>query len=300
VVTRELFTGEQPITSVANVTTSRSATDYALGYTDAEHERLIRQAAIIAPITERLFRAAGIGPGQRVLDLGSGMGDVAMLLARLVGPSGEVVGVERNANSIERAKARVATAGLRNVNFLNSDVNNIVSDRPFDAAVGRFILMYLADPVSVLRSVIELVRPGGAVAFQEPSWGAMLAVGAGLPLWSKVRHLIHEILLRSDANPEMGLALYRVFQEAGLPGPKMHMEMPLGNDTDFIRLTSDLLCSLQPLAEQHKVSLQELGGLDTLPNRIRREVAATKTVVSLIALVGAWSRKPVDNRGSAE
>jgi 2-polyprenyl-3-methyl-5-hydroxy-6-metoxy-1,4-benzoquinol methylase len=284
----------------ANRATKRSATDYALGYTDAEQERLIRQAAIIAPITERLFRAAGIGPGQRVLDLGSGMGDVAMLLARLVGPSGEVVGVERNANSIERAKARVATAGLRNVNFLNSDVNNIVSDRPFDAAVGRFILMYLADPVSVLRSVIELVRPGGAVAFQEPSWGAMLAVGAGLPLWSKVRHLIHEILLRSDANPEMGLALYRVFQEAGLPGPKMHLEMPLGNDTDFIRLTSDLLCSLQPLAEQHKVSLQELGGLDTLPNRIRREVAATKTVVSLIALVGAWSRKPVDNRGSAE
>lgn len=284
----------------ANRATKRSTTDYALGYTDAEQERLIRQAAIIAPITERLFRAAGIGPGQRVLDLGSGMGDVAMLLARLVGPSGEVVGVERNASSIERAKARVAAAGLRNVNFLNSDVNNIVSDRPFDAAVGRFILMYLADPVSVLRSVVELVRPCGAVAFQEPSWGAMLAVGAGLPLWSKVRHLIHEILLRSDANPEMGLALYRVFQEAGLPGPKMHLEMPLGNDTDFIRLTSDLLCSLQPLAEQHKVSLQELGGLDTLPNRIRREVAATKTVVSLIALVGAWSRKPVDNQRSAE
>jgi hypothetical protein len=90
----------------------------------------------------------------------------------------------------------------------------------------------------------------------------------------------------------MGLALYRVFQEAGLPGPKMHLEMPLGNDTDFIRLTSDLLCSLRPLAEQHKVSLQELGDLDTLPNRIRREVTATKTVVSLIALVGAWSRKP--------
>ena len=67
--------------------------DYALGYTNAEHDRLIRQAARIAPITERLFREAGIGPGQRVLDLGSGVGDVAMLAARLVGPSGEVGGV---------------------------------------------------------------------------------------------------------------------------------------------------------------------------------------------------------------
>src|SRR5262249_56685727 len=99
--------------------THESSTDYALGYTSAEEARLIRQAAIIAPITERLFREAGIGPGQRVLDLGSGMGDVSMLVARLVGASGEVVGIERDATSIERAEARVAAADLRNVNFLN-------------------------------------------------------------------------------------------------------------------------------------------------------------------------------------
>src|SRR5215469_15672652 len=141
---------------------------YALGYTNAEHERLIRQAAIIAPITERFFREAGIGPGQRVLDLGSGMGDVSMLVARLVGPSGEVVGVERDANSIARAKARAAAARLRNVNFLNTDVNNVADQQPFDGVVGRFILMFLPDPVSALRSAVGLVRPGGVVAFQEP------------------------------------------------------------------------------------------------------------------------------------
>jgi SAM-dependent methyltransferase len=56
---------------------------YALGATDAEHERLIRQAIWLAAHTERLFREAGIGPGQRVLDLGSGVGDVALIAARL-------------------------------------------------------------------------------------------------------------------------------------------------------------------------------------------------------------------------
>src|SRR5712692_7626212 len=98
---------------------------YALGYTNAEHDRLIRQATRIAPFTERLFRDAGIGPGQRVLDLGSGMGDVAMLAAQLVGPSGEVVGIERDARSIARARARVAEAGLSNVRFTQTDVNQI-------------------------------------------------------------------------------------------------------------------------------------------------------------------------------
>src|SRR6266581_6146422 len=123
--------------------TNGSASPYALGSTDAEHERLIRQAARLAPLTERLFRDAGISPGQRVLDLGSGVGDVAMLAARLVGPSGEVMGAERDARSIARARARVAEAGLHNVSFTQSDVSQITDRKPFDAAVGRFILMWL-------------------------------------------------------------------------------------------------------------------------------------------------------------
>ncbi len=121
------------------MTASIPTRDYALGSTDAEHERLIRQAARLTPLTERLFREAGIGAGQRVLDLGSGVGDVAMLAARLVGPSGEVVGIERDPRSIARARARVAEAGLRNVSFIESDVSQIPDCKFFDAAVGRFI-----------------------------------------------------------------------------------------------------------------------------------------------------------------
>ena len=282
------------------MTASSLTFDYALGSTDAEHERLIRQARRLAPLTERLFLEAGIGPGQRVLDLGSGVGDVAMLVARLVGPSGEVVAIEGDKRSLDRARARVADAGLHNVSFIQSDVSQIRVSERFDAAVGRFILMWLPDPISVLRSVAGLLRPGGVLAFQEPSWTAMLALGARLPLWSRTRHLIHEILLRSGANPEMGLALYPIFQDVGLPAPKMHLEMSLGSDADFIRLTSDLLCSLRPLAEQHGVSLEDLADFDTLSDRICAEVVAANTVVSLIAVVGAWSRKPKDSPQSAD
>src|SRR5436853_3106713 len=120
---------------------SHRSADYPLGHTDAEHERLIRQAARVAPITERFFREAGIGLGQRVLDLGSGVGDVAMLAARLVGPSGQVVAIEREPKSIAKASARVTDAGFRNVSFNESNVNEILDEKPFDAAVGRFILM---------------------------------------------------------------------------------------------------------------------------------------------------------------
>jgi ubiquinone/menaquinone biosynthesis C-methylase UbiE len=288
------------LTTAADVTTNQTAADYALGYTDAEQERLMRQAALIAPYTERLFREAGIGMGHRVLDLGSGMGDVSMLVAGLVGVSGEVVGIERDAVSIERAQARVAKAGFRNVTFLKTDVNEIVIDQRFDAVVGRFVLMFLPDPVSVLRSASRLVRPGGVLAFQEPSWIPMLALGDRLPLWSCVLRSIHETILRSGANPEMGLALYSIFQEIGLPAPKMHLEIPLGSDTGFVQIISDMVCSLQPLATVHNVSLEELGDLNTLRDRICAEIAAANTVVSVVPLLGAWSRKPADSPGSAE
>src|SRR5437773_3478345 len=148
------------------MTTIKTTSHYALGSTDAEHERLIRQAALLAPFTERFFRSASIGPGQRVLDLGSGVGDVAMLAAKLVGASGEVVGVERDPGSIARARARVAEAGLRNVSFTQSDVSQIQSSKPFDAAVGRFILMFVSDPVTIVSSLVQLVRPGGVIAVQ--------------------------------------------------------------------------------------------------------------------------------------
>lgn len=271
---------------------SGSTSEYALGYTNNEHNRLIRQARRIAPVTERLFREAGIGPGQRVLDLGSGVGDVSMLLARIVGPTGEVVGIERDASSIARAKARVAEAELANVEFIQTDVNEFASCKAFDAAVGRFILMFLPDPYAVLRSLLRLVRPGGVVAFQEPTWIPFLAFSARLPLWSKVLAVIHETFLRSGVNPEMGPALYSMFQEAGLPAPNMHMEILLGSDAEFSGLICDLLGSVRGLAAQHQVPLEALEDLGTVTERVQAEIAESNSVVSFVPLVGAWSRTP--------
>ena len=126
------------LTTMAELTITNSNGDYALGYTNFEHERLIRQAARIAPYTERLFREAGIGPGQRVLDLGSGVGDVSMLLARIVGPSGTVVGIERDSYSIERANARVVVDKIIAVgDYVFAHVNflNLFNDDPEDTGI---------------------------------------------------------------------------------------------------------------------------------------------------------------------
>src|SRR4051794_3135721 len=146
---------------------SRSDPAYALRRSPEEYQRLGEQAAFLGATTERLFRAAGLGRGMRVLDVGSGAGDVAVLVAELVGPEGEVLGVETDGAALETARGRVQGLGLGNVTLVEGDARTVALEGEFDAVVGRLVLMYMADPIDALRRLVRWVRPGGVVSFQE-------------------------------------------------------------------------------------------------------------------------------------
>lgn len=252
----------------------------------------MRQAALLDPFTERLLRDAGLGSGQRVLDIGSGLGDVAILAARLVGPSGEIVGVDRDVSTLAKARARVAAAGIQNVTFMESDVSEVPSIRSFDAVVGRYVLEFLPNPCEVVRSLSHLVRPGGILAFHDATWGPFLLYAASLPLRAACASLIYQAFQRSGANMNMELVLYRSFLEAGLPAPSMRIEVPVGDDPEFARWVYDLLGSVRPQIKQHGIAYDAVGDFETLLQRLEAEAAAAKTFGALGGLVGAWSRKP--------
>jgi len=270
----------------------RESNEYALAGASAaaEHERLIRQAAWLSEHTERFFRRAAIGPKQRVLDLGSGVGDVALIAARLVGPAGEVVGVERDARSIARAADRMREMGLKHVRFTQADLSslqNLPVERPFDAAVGRYILMYMRDPSSVLRDVARLVHPGGVIAFQEPSWAAFLEACEDLPLWRVSAALMVDTFRRTGANTHMGPDLAAAFVRAGLPKPHTQSDTLVGAESWM----PDVLQSLAPQIQSLGLPLAQLGNLETLHQRLLQEAAARGVPPPLPAMLGAWARK---------
>jgi ubiquinone/menaquinone biosynthesis C-methylase UbiE len=269
-----------------------AAQQYALGNTEAEHTRLMRQAAQFDPVTERLFREAGIGPGQRVIELGSGAGDVAMLVARIVGPSGKVVGAERSEESIAFATARVAHAGLKNVRFTRVDVGQIKEENLFDAAVGRFILQFVPDPAAVVRSLTQLVRPGGVIAFQEVYWDVVLRIAARLPLNSAARSIVQTTIQQSGSNTNVGAELRHVFTAAGLPAPSMRLDMALSNEHDYARGAVETLRSVLSRVGASDPRLVSLGDLATLAQRMEDEIAACDAAVPWLATVSAWTKVP--------
>jgi hypothetical protein len=110
-------------------------------------------------------------------------------------------------------------------------------------------------------------------------------------LFSRLVVLTHEVFTRLGIDTELGLNLYRFFQDAGLPTPTMHLDMELGHDTTIAVLQTELLEAVVSSAEQHGISLAELGDLDTLPNRVQAELRTAKTPIGYVAMVSAWSRK---------
>ena len=126
------------------------ARTYMMGRNAAETRRLMAQHRLYGPFTRRLLEGAGIEEGMKVLDVGSGAGDVALLAAELVGPTGSVVGVDQDPEVLKTASARVEAAGFANVSFHAGDLHESIPGGDFDAVVGRLVLLYVTDPAGTL------------------------------------------------------------------------------------------------------------------------------------------------------
>lgn len=261
---------------------------YALGSDPAEHERLIRQAAWLASHTERFFRGAGMSMGQRIMDLGSGVGDVAIIAADIVGSTGEVVGVERDPRAVARGTARMREMSLSQVQFTQVDIADLPRDRPFDGIVGRYILMFLGDPVAVLRGASQLIKPRGFLAFQEPCWEEFLSACETLPLWRAAADLMVKTFEMAGTNTRMGAELAAAFVSAGLPPPQSQTVRLDGAE----RWMPDTIRSLVPQMRTLGLPLGSLGDLETLYQRLLDEAASQGRPVPLPSIVGTWVRKP--------
>ncbi len=188
--------------------------DYVLGSDDVEIERLQGQAAIIAEPTDVLFRRGGLRAGMRVLDLGSGPGDVSFLVAGIVGSEGSVVGLEQDAAQLAVAERRREQLGLHNVSFQQGDARSYVDDAPFDAVVCRLLLMHLPDAGDVLAHHRRNLRPDGVfVAVDYDMTGARAL--PEVDLFTRVGGWIQAGFEHARADATVGMRFPVLFQQAG-------------------------------------------------------------------------------------
>jgi SAM-dependent methyltransferase len=229
----------------------------------------------------------------QVLEVGSGAGDVALLLAEYVGQQGRVVGVESNPSMVDLARQRAQWAGWHTVSFVEGDLHTVALDGEFDAVVGRFILVHIPDSVAVLRRLVEHLRPGGIVAFQEPDIAVMGVSWPPAPLVSQAFGWLREVFCRRGLEVHTGLQLHRLFLEAGLPEPQMELLATAGGGSaweGYFQIAALVKSVLEPMIQLGVATAVEVG-IETLESRLREEVVGLGGAATAFALMSAWTRK---------
>jgi SAM-dependent methyltransferase len=273
----------------------KPAETYLLGHSAQETQRLMTQARWLDLPLRRFFEAAGVRADMRVLDIGSGAGDVALTAADLVGPGGAVVGVELNPQILETARQRAREARLANVTFAAGDIRDgLALAGEFDALVGRFVLQYLPEPGPMLRDALGHLRSGGIVAFQEGQLEGLPLAYPPSPLLERRAEWIRQVQARSGADPSAGLALHRTFLEAGLPTPEMRADafVMVGADGAWIDW---LVASLRPLLPRildYGIATAEEIDIETWGQRCHAEFASAPRAAIPLICISAWARKP--------
>ncbi len=185
------------------------ASDYILGTHDEELKRLRFQHDLWLPAARDAWQRAGLKPGMRVLDLGAGPGFAAMDLARIVGPSGRVLGLELSAAYGAAGQAMACSEQLLQVELRQ---HNLLSDpwpeEHFDLAWCRWLAMFLPDLDPLLDGLERCIPAGSQVLFHEYVHWDTFALHPG-----------------AEAITRFGQASQRSFREAG-GDPDVNRRLP--------------------------------------------------------------------------
>lgn len=194
---------------------------YVHGYSDREARRLTDQATTLG---ELLHSDTAYPPGSSVLECGCGAGAQTVFLAAR-SPGARIVSVDLSAESLDRARARVAAAGHTNVEFRQADLFNLpFAAGEFDHAFLCFVLEHVPDPGAALEAVRRVVRKGGTVTTIEGDHGSWYCHPRSRAASRLVECLI-EIQARCGGDALIGRRLYPLLSGAGFANVRVSPRM---------------------------------------------------------------------------
>jgi len=205
------------------------------------------------PVSDRLVEMAGVGDGQRVLDIATGIGEPAVTAARRVGPAGRVLAVDLSPQMLEIAAERVAAEGFSNIEFLEADAGALdLPEKSFDAVLCRFGLMFLPDVDAALERVLRLLVPGGL--FAAAVWGPPERVPMSSVPMGVIRY---ELQLPPPAPGTPGLFsladashLEETFERAGFSKVRteqLAVKLDMASAEEFVRFRMDISAPIREM-----------------------------------------------------
>lgn len=275
------------------------ASSYLLADGTAELERLRLQARVWEPAAEAMFDQIGIQPGWSCVDLGcAGMG-VLGPLSRRVGSHGRVVGVENDVKQLAAARDYVRENQLTNVEIVEQDAyRTSLTCGSFDLTHVRFVFAPVGQEDALLREMLDLTRPGGVVAIQEPdasSWNCYPARSE----WARLKDAILAAFAAAGGDFNAGQRTFAMLRRAGLEDVQIRAAVfALQAPHPYRRLPIQLAMSLHRRIVGAGILSES--ALDEAMVECEQIAGDPNTTVMSFIVTQVWGRKAAANRNGAQ
>jgi len=183
-------------------------------YTHGHHESVLRAHSWRTAENSAAYLLGSLQPGQNLLDVGCGPGTITVDLADRVAP-GRVVGIDAEAQVIQKAAELLGDGGKSNLTFTTGDVYALAfDDASFDVVHAHQVLQHLTDPHAALKEMHRVLTPGGILAVRDSAYSAFTWAPAE-PWLDRWLELYHQVTARNGADADAGRHLLGWVQAAG-------------------------------------------------------------------------------------
>ena len=245
-------------------------------------------SSVMAPSTTALLVKVGVPCNARVLDLGCGGGDVAAVLSKMASV-GHVAGVDFDPAVIEIARAEARAAGLRNVELRVGDVTDLDDeDGQYDVVHARFLLSHLREPAPVLRRMVALCKPGGAVVVQDIDIEGSMCWPDDAA-FAQCCSLYRDTVRARGGDAGIGRRLPSMLRDAGARAVEATVLQPGGLTGDAKRIQLVTLTNIA--ASAMALGLITSAGVERLTRQMTAFVERDDTFVTTARVVQAWGRR---------
>jgi SAM-dependent methyltransferase len=267
---------------------SKAQHRYAIQGGKEGKERLDLLARVMLPTTMELLDRVGLIGGMKCLDMGCGGGHVALLMARMVGPDGRVIGTDTDGETLSLARNDAQLANMANVEFQQVDACASFWQEEFDMAYSRFLLSHLQTPANCLATMVAACRPEGTIVIEDTDFSGSFCY-PHCAAYKRYNELYQEVVQRRGGDPNIGPKLPALLRRAGIQGVEFNVIQPAhiqgeGKLMAPITMTriSDALIG-EGLASKDEVQ-QILTGLHVA-------AADSETVMSLPRIFQVWGKR---------
>ena len=250
--------------------------------------RLELLARVLQPTTVQLLDRVGLSKGMKCLDAGCGGGHVALLMARIVGPQGRVIGTDADTEILALARKDAEAENVANVEFHRLDACVCLRKKEFDLAYARFLLSHLSQAENCLAAMTEACRPGGIIVIEDTDFSGSFCYPTSAA-YDRYKELYRKVVQRRGGDPDIGPKLPGMFRTAAIQAVELNVIQPVhirGEGKLMAPITmsriSDALIT-EGLAREEEVQ-QILNDLD-------KAAEDRETVISLPRIFQVWGKR---------